>query len=205
MAELTVDKLKELRKNKRKFTQTVDLIVNLSNLDLKKTENRIRDRIKLPNKIKEVKICFIVDALLSKTKGINHKVLTKTNLDFNKREAKKLASNYDFFVVEAPLMPTVAKVLGKYIGPRNKQMIPIPPNTKDLKPIIEDLEKTVSINLIKDPLIQIPIAKEDLEEKKIIENYNSAINKIKELVESKKAQIKSIYIKLTMGEPIKVI
>ncbi|HIE41107.1 MAG TPA: 50S ribosomal protein L1 [Candidatus Aenigmarchaeota archaeon] len=202
---LTIDQVKELKKNKRNFTQTIDLIVNLSNIDLKKPENRIREKVKLSHKIKDIKLCFIVDALLPQTKEINHNVLTKTNLDLKPREAKKLASNYDFFVIEAPLMPLVAKVLGKYVGPRNKPLIPIPPTTKDIKKVIEDLEKTASINLVKNPIIQIPIGKQDLEEKKIIENYKAAIDKIKELIEPKKAQIKSIYIKLTMSKPIKVL
>jgi large subunit ribosomal protein L1 len=203
--DLTAEKIKELKKHKRNFTQTIDLIVNLSNLDLRKPENRIRDKIKLPNKVKDAKICFIVDSLLPKAKETNCKVLTKNDLEFDKREAKKLARDYDFFVIEAPLMPIVAKVLGKYISSRNKLMLPIPPNIKDLEPVIKDLEKTISINVIKNPVIQVPIGKEDLDEEKIIENYKYAIEKIKELIEPKKAQINSIYLKLTMSKPIRIL
>jgi len=197
--------IKELKKQKRNFTQTVDLIVNLSNLDLKKPENRIRDKIKLPNKIKDVKVCLIVDSLLSKAKETGCEVLTKSDLEFTKREAKKLAREYDFFVIEAPLMPIVAKILGKYISSRNKPMIPIPPNIKDLKSVIKDLEKTISINVVKNPIIQVAVGKEDAEEEKIIENCKYAIERIKELAEQKNAQIKSAYLKLTMSKPIRIL
>ena len=203
--DITPQMIEELKKQKRNFTQTVDLIVNLSNLDLKKPENRIRDKIKLPNKIKDVKVCLIVDSLLSKAKEIGCKVLTKSDLEFTKREAKKLAREYDFFVIEAPLMPIVAKILGKYISSRNKPMIPIPPNIKDLKSVIKDLEKTISINVVKNPIIQVAVGKEDAEEEKIIENCKYAIERIKELAEQKNAQIKSVYLKLTMSKPIRIL
>ena len=203
--DITPQMIEELKKQKRNFTQTVDLIVNLSNLDLKKPENRIRDKIKLPNKIKDVKVCLIVDSLLSKAKEIGCKVLTKSDLEFTKREAKKLAKEYDFFVIEAPLMPIVAKILGKYISSRNKPMIPIPPNIKDLKSVIKDLEKTISINVVKNPVIQVAIGKEDAEDEKIIENCKYAIERIKELAEQKNAQIKSVYLKLTMSKPIRIL
>jgi len=203
--DITPQMIKELKKQKRNFTQTVDLIVNLSNLDLKKPENRIRDKIKLPNKIKDVKVCLIVDSLLSKAKETGCKVLTKSDLEFTKREAKKLAKEYDFFVIEAPLMPIVAKILGKYISSRNKPMIPLPPNIKDLKSVIKDLEKTISINVVKNPVIQMAVGKEDAEEEKIIENCKYAIERIKELAEQKNAQIKSAYLKLTMSKPIRIL
>ena len=203
--DITPQMIEELKKQKRNFTQTVDLIVNLSNLDLKKPENRIRDKIKLPNKIKDVKVCLIVDSLLSKAKETGCEVLTKSDLEFTKREAKKLAKEYDFFVIEAPLMPIVAKILGKYISSRNKPMIPIPPNIKDLKSVIKDLEKTISINVVKNPIIQVAVGKEDAEEEKIIENCKYAIERIKELAEQKNAQIKSVYLKLTMSKPIRIL
>ena len=57
MVELKVEDIRKLRENKRGFNQTFDLIINVSNLDLKKPENRIRDRIKLPHKIKDKKRC----------------------------------------------------------------------------------------------------------------------------------------------------
>jgi len=205
MVELKVEDIKKLRENKRRFCQTFDLVVNISNLDLKKPENRIRDRIKVPHKIKDRKICFIVDSLIAKAKETNQKVLTKTELDFGKREGKKIAKEYDFFVVEAPLMPIVAKTLGKYVGPRNKPLIPVSPMAKNLSSIIEELERTISVNLVKNPVIQVPIGTEKLEDKEIIENFNVAFDKLKESVEGKKGLIKSVYIKLTMSKPIKLI
>ncbi len=207
MSQLKTEQVKEIKKEERNFSQTVDLIINISNLDLKKPENRIRERVVLPNKIRDMKICFVLDALYTKGKnlGKHHKVLGKNDLEMNKRYAKKIARDYDFFVIEAPIMPVAAKVLGKYVGPRNKSLIPLPPNTKDLDSVISDLEKTVSLNIVKNTLVQIPIGKQDMEEKKIIENYKSVLDKVNEFLEPKKGQIKSVYLKLTMGKPIRIL
>ncbi|MCD6274431.1 MAG: 50S ribosomal protein L1 [Candidatus Aenigmarchaeota archaeon] len=205
MVELKAEDIRKLRENKRGFNQTFDLIINVSNLDLKKPENRIRDRIKLPHKIKDRKICFIVDSLVTKAKETGRKVLTKNELDFDKRTGKKLANEYDFFVVEATIMPLTAKTLGKYVGPRNKPLIPLPPVTKNLSGIIEDLEKTISVNMVKNPVIQVPIGTEKLKDEEIIENFNVAYDKLKESIEGKGGLIKSVYLKLTMSKPIKLM
>ncbi len=205
MVELKVEDIKKLKENKKGFSQTFDLVVNISNLDLKKPENRIRERIKLPYKIKDREICFIVDSLVTKAKETGKKVLTKNELDFDKKEGKKIAKEYDFFVVEATLMPIVAKSLGKYIGPRNKSLIPISPVTKDLSATIRDLEKTISVNLIKNPIIQVPIGTEKSKDEEIIENFNVTYDKLKESIEGKGGLIKSVYLKLTMSKPIKLM
>ncbi len=205
MVELKLENLKKLRENKRNFSQTFDLIINISGLDLKKPENRIREKLKLPHKIRDVKICFIVDSLITQAKQTGQKVLSKNDMDFNKKEGRKIAKEYDFFVVEAPLMPLVAKSISKYIGPRNKSMIPVPPVVKDLSGVISGLEKTTSINMIKNPIIQTQIGTEKLNDEQIIENFNSCFEKINESVEKKKGLISSVYLKLSMGKPLKLM
>lgn len=205
MVKLKPEDIKKLKENKRGFAQTFDMVINVSNLDLKKPENRIRDRIKIPHKIKERRICFIVDSLLTKAKETGKKVLTKNELDFDKKEGKKIAKEYDFFVVEATLMPIVAKTLGKYIGPRNKLLIPIPPVAKNLSGVVGDLEKTISVNLVKNPVIQVPIGTDKLKDEELIENFNATYDKLKENIEGKKGMINSVYLKLTMSKPIKLV
>ncbi|MCK4428815.1 MAG: hypothetical protein KAU95_00445 [Candidatus Aenigmarchaeota archaeon] len=205
MVEIKPETIKKLRESKRKFAQSFDLIINVSSLDLKKPENRIRERMKLPYNIRKAKICFIVDSIFSLAKETKQKVMTKSDLDFGKKEGKSLAKTYDFFVVEAPLMPIVAKSISKYIGPRNKTLIPVPPTIKTLSSIISDLEKTVSLNLVKNPVIQIKIGGEELSDEQIIKNFNHCFEKINSLVEKRKGIISSVYLKLTMGKPLKVL
>src|SRR4030066_1452313 len=96
--------LNELRKNpERKFDQSVDLIINLQKFDVKK--NQVNLFISVPHKIKEKKICAFLEVK-------NNNVETITKAEFkkysDKKELKKLAKKYDFFIAQASLMPIIA-------------------------------------------------------------------------------------------------
>ena len=104
--------LAELRKlEKKKFDQSIDLLVSLKGIDPKK--DNIATIANVPNKIKEKKICGF---LTKKTELVR----TITNLDFPKYREKKALKNlikeYDFFIAAAPLMPAVASTFGKILG-----------------------------------------------------------------------------------------
>ena len=107
----------------RNFKQSIDLIVNLQYVDVKRPEGRISELVELPNPInKEVKVCAIGTghfALEAKRAGAD-RVLQKEDLEAmagNKKAARKLAQEYDFFVAEGQLMPLVGRVLGPALGP----------------------------------------------------------------------------------------
>ena len=90
--------LEELRKNKKKrnFKESLELIIKLKELDLKKPENRINQTIILPHDIgKSVKVCVIATGQLAlKSKEANADlVLGKdqlTDLGNDKKAARKL-------------------------------------------------------------------------------------------------------------------
>src|SRR3989338_7772351 len=111
--------LEEIRKEKRNFEQTVDLIVNLRGINIKK--DSINAVVIVPNKFKDKKVC----AFLTKR---NSQVDTITQPEFakykDKKELKKLAKKYDFFIASAPVMPAVASTFGKVLGPTGKMPTP---------------------------------------------------------------------------------
>ncbi|MEK6882789.1 MAG: hypothetical protein AABY22_24410, partial [Nanoarchaeota archaeon] len=88
-----VNKLREDNKKERKFDQTLDIIVNLKNFDVRKQSFNIF--INLPNKIKDKKIAGFFE---KDSKLIN--VIKKDNFLMykNKKDIKKLVKNYDFFL-----------------------------------------------------------------------------------------------------------
>ena len=57
----------------RKFSQSIDLAINLQNIDMKKPEGRIQERIELPHSAgKELQVCVIASgemALKAKKAG----------------------------------------------------------------------------------------------------------------------------------------
>lgn len=116
----------------RKFKQSVELLIGLRDLDLKKPENRINTEVVLPHgRGKEVKVGVIASGdLLQKGKEMGLETISKEDLQKlaeDKRRAKKLAKRIDFFIAQADLMPLVGRFLGPVLGPRGKMPKPVPP------------------------------------------------------------------------------
>lgn len=192
--------IEELKKNKRNFDQTVDLIITLRNIDLKKPENRITKEIILPHgRGKDAKVGIFSDKF-----GIKKDEIEK--IAKSKREAKKLAKKYDFFLATADLMPLIGKALGKFLAPRGKMPQPIPPTfTKEqIDKIVEKKKKSILIRVKTSPQIQVPVGKQSMDTKAIKENVEHVIKEVISALPKGRAQIRDVYLKLTMSKPIKI-
>ncbi len=203
----TLEKVEEASK-KRNFVESVDLTVNLKDVDLKKPENRINTELTLPNEIgKDVKVCVIASGELAvKAKELNVNVLDKDELQSlsgNKKAVKKLAKEFDFFVASADLMSLIGKILGPVLGPRGKMPKPIPPNA-DLKSIIENYKRTIKLRIRDNPCLHAKVGTRGMDKEKIAENISAVISFLEEKLERGPNNIKSVYVKTTMGPPVKV-
>lgn len=198
-----IKEVKEKSK-KRNFTQTFDLIVNLKNLDLKKPENKIDLDVTLPySKGKSANICIFADTTYSKAKKTGVDVISKDELNkMGKEKGKELSNKYDSFFAEAPLMPTIGKILGPVLAPKGKMPSPYKP-TDNVEEIVEKSGNRITFK-VKIPLIQIPIGNEKMEDNKIKENIDAVIEHVKERLPKGNQQVKSILLKLTMGPPVKI-
>lgn len=202
-----VDSIKKARDDrKRNFKQTFDLAINLKNIDLRKAENKIKFEINIPNMIKENKIGLIVDALVSKTEGLNNVHVIKKddleNLGKNKKLSKKIAKECSYFIAEAPMMPLVGKNLGPVLAPRNLMPKPVPP-TANLEVLVGRARKTVRIQLKDSPVIHLAIGTEDMDDEKIADNADVIIQGVISSLPKGRDQIKNYVIKMTMGKPVK--
>ncbi|MEM5790482.1 MAG: 50S ribosomal protein L1 [Candidatus Aenigmatarchaeota archaeon] len=205
MTEKILKAIKELREKtkKRNFTQTFDLIVNLKEIDLKKSENKFTEDLILPHgKGKETKIVIFSDII--KEEDVNFPVLKGSEIEIlakNKREAKKLARKTDFFLAEPKLMPLIGKMLGQFLAPRGKMPKII---TDDVKKIIEDYKKAIRIKIKDSPVIQCPVGNEKMEDEKVAENIKTVIEFLKTKLPKGEKNIAEVFIKLTMSKPVKV-
>jgi len=193
---------------KRNFRETVDLSINLKDVDLSVPKNRVQDDIVLPfGRGKEVKVCVIGGGeLAQKAKGAADRVMTPDELATladDKKEAKKVAADFDYFIAEAPLMPTIGKRLGIVLAPRGKMPKPIPPGA-DPKPMIENLRKTVSIRSRDKRTFHAPVGTADMPPEQIAENIDSILKRISSKMERGMMNIGSVYVKTTMGPAEKV-
>ena len=153
---------------KRKFKQKYDFVINLRQLDLKKPEQQVEVWVKLPfDKGRPIKIAALVGPELAEQ--------AKANCDFviphdqfskyaaNKREVKKIAGTYDYFIAQANIMPDVAKTFGRIFGPRGKMPNPkagcvVPPNA-NLKALTENLRKTIKVSAKVQPSVKVMVGR----------------------------------------------
>lgn len=203
--------LGELRKPdiKREFTQSVDLIVKLREIDLKKPENRLNESVELPNSLdKETKICVIAggDLATRARAGKADLVLARDDLDKlgkDKKATRKLVSEYDYFIAEAPLMPLVGKTIGPILGPRGKMPTPVPPNAP-IDQIVSSHRKLIRVRVREQPVIQCRIGTEKMPDDKIAENVQAVFSRIEAKLERGAKNIGQVLVKTTMGKPVKV-
>jgi large subunit ribosomal protein L1 len=203
--------LGELRKTitKKKFTQSIDLVVRLREVDLKKPENRINETIPLPNPPdKALKICVIASGdLATRAKSAGADLLVgraeMDNFAKDKKAARKLAQEYDFFIAEAPMMPLVGRALGSFLGPRGKMPTPVPPNAP-IEQIVSNHRKMVRVRMREQPVLQCRIGTETMADDKLAENIQAVVSRIEQKLERGFKNIGEILLKGTMSKPVKV-
>jgi large subunit ribosomal protein L1 len=205
-------KLKETSK-KRNFKQTVDLIVNLKGLNLKKSDQHVElyTQLHYP-KGKPIKVCAFVGAEL---KDDAEKVCDTAIFvdDFpkyqnDKKKLKKLANDHSFFIAQATIMPKVAQVFGKVLGTRGKMPNPkagcvVPPKAA-LKPLYERLQKTAVLKAKTQLTIRAIVGNEEQNEDEIIDNVLTIYNALIHKLPNEENNIKTVLLKLTMGKPVEV-
>ena len=194
----------------RNFTQSIDVVITINDLDINKPENRLDEEVLLPNgRGKDVTVAFIAEGELAyqAEKAGADIVIDKERLEElgkNRPEAKKLANTYDFFVAQADLMPTVVRFLGPVLGPRKKMPKPIPASANP-EVILGRLKSTVKIRVKDQPLIQSIVGSEDMTQEQIVENIDAVLDVLDRNLEQGSKQIKAMYLKTTMGPVTRVI
>lgn len=202
----TVGEVKAKSK-KRKFVQSLDLAINL-HLDMSKPENRLNEEFSLPNgRGKPVKVGVIAGGELAlQAKKVADLVITKEDLEElakNKKSAKKIIEEHDFFVAQTDLMPLIGKYLGTVMGPKGKMPKPIPDNAP-VQQVVERLKRTVRVRTKEKPVLHVSVGTEEMEEKKLTENIEAVLKFLERKLERGFASIKSIYLKTTMGPGVKI-
>ena len=204
-----VNKIKKAKEEskERKFKQSWDFTINLKGIDLKKPENRFKMDFLLPEgRGKELKVCVIADSLYSEAKNHADLVISKDEipgLAKNKKKLKALAKEYDWFYGEATLMAQIGKSFGVVLGTRGKMPKPVPPKVS-LAPFVGRAKKSTMIALKESPVLHIPIGTEDMDPERIAKNANAVYNAVVPKLPKGRNSIKSLYLKLTMGKPIKL-
>ena len=197
--------LKELRKGKkRNFDQTLDLIVNLRDLDLRRES--LNTSAVLPFAPKKKKIAAFLENGSEKVDF----VITKADIErMTADDIKKMISEYDFFLANAKLMPLIAMRFGKILGSAGKMPDPklgcvLMQESEDaVASIVNKLSGTVKIKA-KELSLKIAIGKESMPDEQLSQNADAVVSAVAAALPSNWQNIRSIMLKFTMTKPLKV-
>ena len=207
--------LKLLRKNsaKRNFEQSLDLVINLKNLDIKKPENQVDIFVQLPKGTgKKQKICALAGREMEATAKENcDMVILHDNFakyTGMKKELKQMSNQCSYFIAQANLMADVAKTFGKVLGTRGKMPNPtagcvVPPNA-NLKPVIERLSKTIRVQAKKEMSAKAMVGIESMSDEDLIENITTVYGQFVGKLPNEYDNVKSVMLKFTMSRPVQI-
>jgi large subunit ribosomal protein L1 len=197
------------KSEKRKFNQSVELIIKLHDVDMKSPEGKIQEVLELPHALEKLnKICVIASGELAmKAKNAEaDRVIERSELEAlggKKQDMRKIANGYDVFIAEAPLMPLVGKVLGPVLGPRGKMPLPVPPSA-DISGLMKKYRKTIVVRLRNQPIIQNRVAMENMKDEEIAENIQAILKILEGKLKKGTKNIRFAYVKTAMGTPVKI-
>jgi len=206
LAEL-VKKGKEQSKE-RKFPQTMEVIFTLKDVDPKKADLNINETVYLPHPMAvPAKICFIGSGDLA-VRAKNAKadaVIEPSQLENyagSKKEAKKLARAYDFFLADTALMPRIGKILGQFMGPKGKLPTPVPPNAP-VENMIQRMRTAIRVRSRGSLGVMAKAGDASLSEANLAENILAVVQAVQKKLPNGDRNIKTIMVKTTMGKPAK--
>lgn len=191
----------------RKFKESLDLVINLQNIDFKNPANRLDIKVMLPEgRGKELKVAVFGDTdFLSKAKAADMKITDK-EIKKDPKEIRKIAEQMDFFIAQTTLMVDIGKLWGKYLSTRGKMPQPMPP-AADPTPMIMRFKNTVGLKTKGNTpqTLSCSIGTQDMKDESLVKNVLSVYNSVLDKVPGRENNIKSVYIKTTMGKPIRII
>jgi len=197
------------KSGQKKFNQTIELIIDIKEIDMKAPEGKIQEIVELPHaSAKPNKVCIVAsgETALKARRANADNVIERADLEAlagKKKDLRKIATTFDVFVSEAPLMPMVGRTLGPVLGPRGKMPIPIPPNA-DIAALIAKYRKTIVVRMRNQPIIQTVVGTANQSDEELVDNIQAVLRVLEGKLKRGLKNIDVVFIKASMGEPIKI-
>lgn len=212
---MVLESVQEMRKitKERKFTQTVELQLGLKDYDPQK-DKRFVGTVRLPNMPRpNLKICLIADEKhrAEAVKDMEHLGnLTVTSLDelkkFNKDKklVKKWAKKFDLLLASDTVLKRVPVVVGPILN--RIQMFPtVVAKNQPLTTTIADTRSSVKFQLRKVTNMGCAVGRADMEDEELQANIMMSLNFLVSMLKKGWHNLKSVYIKCSMGKSVRLI
>ncbi len=192
----------------RNFRETVDLAINLRDLDLREPSNRIDESIVLPEGTgQETKIVVFAEGETAlRAEEVADEVFDAdelADLGDDEDEAKDLADETDFFVAEEQFMQDIGRYLGTILGPRGKMPTPVSPDD-DIVETVERMKNSIQVRSGDRRTFHTRVGAEDMDAEGIADNIDVILRRLHADLEKGPLNIDSVYVKTTMGPAVEV-
>lgn len=195
---------------KRNFSESVDLAINLKNLDMNQPKNRVDEEVILPHGLgKELKIGVFARGevgLRAEAAGAAY-VISDVELDelvTDKSRARILANECDLFIAETQFMPIIGKNLGVVLGPRGKMPIPLLPNN-DITELIQSKQNAIRLRSKDKLTFHVPVGRRDMSPDQLAENIETIVSRLERVLDKGKHNLRTVYVTTTMGKSERVV
>ena len=194
----------------RKFPESIEISVNLRNIDMAQPKNRIDETMALPNGTGEPQKIVVLGkgdiTTQAKNAGVDLIIGPEEieRLGGEKREARKMAESYQFFLAETAVMPLVGRYLGTRLGPRGKMPMPVPPGM-DITTTVERLRKSVKFRTKDKVTFHVKVGVVAMGPEELAENIDAVLKKVESSLENGVQNLRSVYVKTSMGPSVRLI
>ena len=192
----------------RNFTETVDLAINLRDLDLNDPSNRIDQSIVLPAGTgHDTYITVFAEGETAlRAEDAADEVLSGddlADLGDDTDAAKELANRTDFFLAEAAMMPDIGRHLGTVLGPRGKMPTPLQPDD-DVVDVISRMTNTVQLRSGDRRTFHTRVGSIEMSAEDIASNIDTILRRLHADLEKGPQNLDGVYVKTTMGPAVEV-
>lgn len=192
---------------KRNFNETIELQIGLKNYDPNR-DKRFAGTIRLPHTPRpNLRICILGDEVhcdQAKALGVDFRSAEDLKkLNKGKKEVKKLAAGYDIFLASEAIIKQIPRLLGPGLNKAGKFPTPIA-HSDDMKAKIEEAKATIKFQLKKVLCLGVAIGHVSMTEDEVVANTMLSINFLVSLLKKNWQNVKSLFIKSTMGTPVRI-
>lgn len=193
--------------NKRNFVETIDLQVTLKNFDPRK-DKRFAGSFRLPVIPRpRLQVCVLGDDVhCGQAKELGYPFMSVEDLkklNKNKKLVKKLAAKYDAFVSSQSLIKQIPRLLGPGLNRVGKFPTVVAPGDS-LEERVNEVKGQVKFQVKKVLCLSVAVAHVGMSKEEIQTNILLSTNFLVSLTKKQWQNIKSIYIKSTMGPSFQV-
>ncbi len=192
----------------RNFRETVDIAINLRDLDLADPNNRVDESIVLPSGTgQDTRIVVFAEGETAlRAEDVADEVLDSDDLEDlgdDDDAAKDLADETNFFIAEANMMQDIGRYLGTVLGPRGKMPTPLQPDD-DVVETVNRMKNTVQVRSGERRTFHTRVGAEDMDADGIATNIDVILRRLFTDLEKGPQNIDSVYVKTTMGPAVEV-